>query len=195
MLSFLDIFALLIGSLTFSAGLMVVLSRNLTHAVVFLGLTLLGVSAEMALLQAHVLAVLQLVLVGGTLFVLLLYLSFSWPQDSNTPLRLSGKGILLVVLMGTTLMAAGGVGFFQGKHLRRSPPTARQWSSLHQHRVQILQRGHSSSTPRPGSALAFSRVLTTQTLLAFELVGVLLLLGLFGCLLLLRNSPATESES
>lgn len=68
-----DIFALVVAAITLGFASMVVLSKNPLYAAIFLLLTLLGVAVEYVILQAHFLAVIQILVYAGAIVVLILF--------------------------------------------------------------------------------------------------------------------------
>lgn len=104
-----------IAVLTLAAAVLVVTSRVPIHAACFLILTLLGVAAEYALLSAHTLAVLQILVYAGAIVVLLVFvlmLMGSGPKDVE-PVGLGGQRAtmllaLTIALVGVAFLAHRG---------------------------------------------------------------------------------------
>ena len=113
----LPVIGALIAGLTLAAAIMVVTSKVPVHAACFLILTLVGVAAEYALLEAHTLAVLQILVYAGAivvLFVFVLMLMGSGPQDQEpvrlASLRVAIGGVLalgILVLFGLAMGTEG----------------------------------------------------------------------------------------
>ena len=77
---------ILIAAATLGASLMVVITRNLVHAVLWLVVSLFGVAIVFALLQAGFLAVVQVVIYIGAIAILLIFavmLTRKIAQDSG----------------------------------------------------------------------------------------------------------------
>jgi NADH:ubiquinone oxidoreductase subunit 6 (subunit J) len=68
-----QIFFLIVGAATLFAGLMVVTSRNLVHAALWLVATLFGVAMVYAILNAGFLAVVQVVVYIGAIAILFIF--------------------------------------------------------------------------------------------------------------------------
>jgi NADH-quinone oxidoreductase subunit J len=64
---------LLVGALILGSGLMVVLTRNLLHAALWLVVTLFGVAVLYGILQANFLAVVQVVVYIGAIAILFIF--------------------------------------------------------------------------------------------------------------------------
>jgi NADH-quinone oxidoreductase subunit J len=85
-MTILQIVFLIIAAATLGAGLLVVLSRNLIHAVLWLIASLFGVAILFGLLQAGFLAVVQVVIYIGAIAILFIFavmLTRKIVQESN----------------------------------------------------------------------------------------------------------------
>jgi NADH-quinone oxidoreductase subunit J len=69
----LQIIFILVAAMTLGAGLMVVTSRNLIHAALWLVMALFGVAVIFGLLQAGFFAVVQVVIYIGAIAILLIF--------------------------------------------------------------------------------------------------------------------------
>jgi NADH:ubiquinone oxidoreductase subunit 6 (subunit J) len=99
-----------IALVTLAAALLVVTSRVPIHAACFLILTLLGVAAEYALLEAHALAVLQVLVYAGAIVVLLVFvlmLMGSGPKDQEP----FGLGEQRAIMLAALTIALVGLAF------------------------------------------------------------------------------------
>lgn len=68
-----EILGIIIGAITLGAALMVVSSRIPIHAAGFLIVTLFGVAAEYVVLEAHAIAVFQILVYAGAIVVLIAF--------------------------------------------------------------------------------------------------------------------------
>lgn len=204
-MSLFDLFALLLASLTLSTAVMVVLSRHAIYAAFYLLLTLLGVAAEYALLNAHFVAVIQVLVYAGAVVVLIVFvlMMLGFGREQLKGFQFSGPAVFLPLLLGAVLIAAGGVGLFTGNPLRVKPlPSkhsvtqaareARRFSTAppRQAPVQTL-----ATREHYGSIQAVGKHLITHNILAFELISVLLLMAIGGVITLLRESPDDDDLS
>ena len=114
---------LILASFTIASALLVILSRNAIYAAFFLLLTLLGVAGHYALLSAHFLAVIQILVYAGAVVVLIVFvlmmLGFGRGGfqgiEAPMPVVLLGGGML------ATLLTAGALGALSGEGLKAPP--------------------------------------------------------------------------
>lgn len=186
-----DLLALLIGSLTLATAVMVVLSRNPIYAAIYLLLTLLGVAAEYVLLSAHFLAIIQVLVYAGAVVVLIVFvlMMLGFGRDQIKGFHLSGPALILPLVMGAVLLAAGGVGLLQGKPLRAGPI-----AKISVKASSAKKAGLKAKTQEFGSIDAVGRHLISHNLISFEVISVLLLMAIVGVIMLLRNREDEEAE-
>ena len=164
------------AALTLGAALMILFTRNLLHAAFSLIFCFLGVAAIYVLSGADFLGGTQIVVYVGGVLILLLFGVMLTNRISISPV-LTGLhnqfwGYLLP--LGLLVLLTGTLG-------QLALP---DWAMLAEQRGDIIQ----NSTVGP-----IGIQLMTQYILAFELVGVLLLLALVGAALLAR--PVQEPVS
>jgi NADH-quinone oxidoreductase subunit J len=151
----------------------VVLLRQPVHAALSLVGTLLALAVTYVTLEAHFLAAIQVIVYAGAIMVLFLFVIMllnirggTEPGRSLSALRPFAYGAAVVVAVAVALVAYGQV--------RPAPDPA--LVSLH------LQGG---------SAASIADVLYGEMLLAFHLVGVLLLTGVVGAVALVQRRADT----
>ena len=166
------------AALTLGAALVILFTRNLLHAAFSLIFCFLGVAAIYVLSGADFLGVTQIVVYVGGVLILLLFGVMLTNRISVSPV-LTGLhnqfwGYLLP--LGLLVLLGGTLG-------QLALP---DWAMLAEQRGDIIQ----TSTVAP-----IGIQLMTQYILAFELVGVLLLLALVGAALMARpvQEPGVET--
>ncbi|MDP1547783.1 MAG: NADH-quinone oxidoreductase subunit J [Anaerolineales bacterium] len=112
-----QIFFLITAGFTLGSGLMVVTTRNLVHAALWLVSTLFGVAVAYALLNANFIAVVQVVVYIGAIAILFIFAVMLTRKDlrDNTPQMNKNwwMGALLAVLTfaGLAFLLQGWSGF------------------------------------------------------------------------------------
>ena len=98
-----------LASVTVGGALMIIVSRNLIHAVIFLILSLLGVAGLYLTLSADFIAVVQILIYVGAISVLMLFAIMLTPRvdrdNSETRLRYPAAIIMGMVLTATVFVA------------------------------------------------------------------------------------------
>lgn len=154
----------------------VVTFRQPVHAALSLVVTLLALAVTYVTLQAHFLAIIQVIVYAGAIMVLFLFVIMLLNVQGQEPSpHLQWMRPLAYV---AALLAAAGIAITA--FVDRTPmPSA--------HQVAALQGG---------TAEQVGTVLFSHYVLAFQLVGVLLLAGIVGAVSLAqRGNPAAEKES
>lgn len=160
----------LLSGLTVASALLVFVSRNLLHAVLFLVLSFLGMAGLFVTLSADFIAVAQVLIYAGAISVLLVF------AVMLTPLASRDNANSLFVLPGIVigLAFAAIVGFVA---------VDVDWPELTGD--ALLDRDFATTVESIGSALL------EPYILAFEIASVLLLAALIGAILLVReDEPA-----
>lgn len=156
----------LLSAITIAAALMVVIARNLIHAVVFLVLSFVGVAGLYITLSADFVAVTQVLIYAGAVSVLILFAIVLTPQSGRdnreTFLRL--PALLLAALVAFTL---GYVAIDT------------DWA--------ISDREGFEET-----ASVIGEALLDKYVLPFEIASVLLLVAMLGAILLVRPESVVE---
>jgi NADH-quinone oxidoreductase subunit J len=161
-----------IAAFTLASAAVVTFSRNILHSAFALLFTLLGVAAIYVLLSNDFMAVVQLLLYVGGILVLILFAVMLTNRiedagHSNLPYRRAGPILLFVgafVALATAVAGTAWKGSLAATDVFE-PATARIGNSL-----------------------------LGPYLLPFEVVSVLLLLGLIGAVAVARKESRTENE-
>ena len=157
------------SSLAIAAALMVIVSNDPVHSVLYLVVTMFSLSALFALLGAHFLAVIQILIYAGAVLVLFLFVVMMLDLAKETPSMRQTLG--LRVLGSITAVAFVGEIFF----LLRSTASS-------------LSLSPAPSQQGRGSIEAIGRALFSGHLLAFELTSFLLLAAILGAVVLSKKN-------
>jgi len=160
-MSALQIIFLLVGLVILGAALMVVTTRNLIHAALWLIVTLFGVAALFAILNAGFLAVVQVVVYIGAIAILFIFAVMLTRKDLRDQGPQVNRGWWLSALVAA-LTLAGLVGMLRG------------WSGLSKFAAD-LPSGF-DAVGGLGNAL----IQPNAFVLPFEVASVLLLAALIG---------------
>ena len=156
--------ALIIGS-----ALMVVLSRDVVNAAMFLILTFIGVAGMFVLLEAYFLAVLQILVYAGAVVVLFLFIIMLLNVDTRVSRPVRAMSAFATVL-AFGLLVSGVLWLFSSEKL--SAPAS----------VDVVA---------PASGLKiFGQQLFTTYLLPLQVTGFLLLMAMIGVIVLGRKYRA-----
>jgi NADH-quinone oxidoreductase subunit J len=165
-----------LSAITVGGALLVLLSRNLLHALVFLVLAFLGTAGLFLTLSADFLAVAQVLIYVGAISVLIVFAIMLTPLASrdNASSLYAAPGVLLGAAMAALVaMAALDVGWPELKG-----------AALDQRAADL------------GSAVAaIGEELLGRYVLAFEVASVLLLFALIGAIVLVRDDEAAAGGS
>jgi NADH-quinone oxidoreductase subunit J len=151
--------------------------RNPVAAVMSLVGTFFGLAATYALLYAHFLAALQVLVYAGAIMVLFIFVVMVLNRDESEPLALRG---IFVKLLGTLALAA--TVSWLGRYLYSD-----NWTTL--------VRAHPEPPPDSfGTVDQVGTILFTDYLFAFEAVSVLLLIAVIAAIVVARVHHKTEGE-
>jgi NADH-quinone oxidoreductase subunit J len=159
-----QILFIIIAAATLGAALMVVTTRNLIHAALWLVVALFGVAVFFVLLDAGFLAVAQVVIYIGAIAILMIFaimltrrvvMDIGPPVNANWPWA-AGLGVILFVALVWML---------------------NNWSGMATSLPEMSQRAD------PLQELGAALVSPAQYVLPFELASVLLLSGLIGAII------------
>jgi len=163
-----QIIFLLVALFTLASGCMVVTTRNLVHAALWLVSTLFGVAVTFALLNASFLAVVQVVVYIGAIAILFIFavmLTRKDMRDQGPQTNANGwVGALIAVLVFVGLFF-----LLQG------------WSGLSKTASSLPERFNEIAIPLLGDALLNTYVLP------FEVASVLLVAALVGAVYVAFN--------
>ena len=163
-----DILFYIFAALTLLCGLLVVFnpfSRNPVTSAMFLVLTIISMSGLFVLLQAYFLAAVQILVYAGAVIVLFLFVIMLMdPKEAEY--RRYRK---IATVIGT--LAVIGLGFIIAGTVRGAAPLTRETIA--------------------GETADLGKLLFTEYLLPFEIVSVLLLVAMVGCILLSKLEKET----
>ncbi|NDC36787.1 MAG: NADH-quinone oxidoreductase subunit J [Proteobacteria bacterium] len=162
-------FAALAALMTVSA-LGVVLCSNPIYSAIWLITNLLGVSALFAMLDAHFLAVVQIIVYAGAIMVLFLFVVMLLNLKAEQPKRRSvvyqmlawGSGIGFAVLLGRVFTSA-----FKGTNA-----------------IPVMERFVPAVE---GTTKAFGEVLYTRFVFTFEAASLLIIAAILGAVMLAKR--------
>lgn len=165
---------IVLGALLLAAGVGVVTLRQPVHAALSLVGGILALAAMYVTLEAHFLAAIQVIVYAGAVMVLFLFVIMLLNVGS-TPTR--SLPWLKPVAWVTGLLAVAGVAAVVFMVQRPLPE------------LEVVQ-----AALRGGNADAIGESLFSDYLLAFHLVGVLLLVGILGAVALVQQAaPETRA--
>jgi NADH-quinone oxidoreductase subunit J len=151
-----------IAVVVLGASLGVVLARNLFHSVLWLALALVGTAGLFVMLHAEFLAAVQVLLYAGGVVTIVVFAIMLTERLVGSSLTQTNRGIVA----GAVAAAAVFIGL-AGTILRAVPPAV---------------------APAPQLTTAsLGRAVLTEWVLAFEVLGLLLLAALLGALYLART--------
>jgi NADH-quinone oxidoreductase subunit J len=152
---------LVLAAVLLGASLGVVLARNLFHAVLWLALALIGTAGVFLLLRAEFLAAVQVLLYAGGVVTIVVFAIMLTERLAGERITQMNRGI------GWGMLAAGAV--FLGVA------------------AMVLRAPVSPPPPATPTTAGLGRALLTEGVLAFEVLGVLLVAALLGALYLART--------
>ena len=152
-----------IGLLVLGASLGVVLARNLFHSVLWLALALVGTAGLFVLLHAEFLAAVQVLLYAGGVVTIVVFAIMLTERLVGDSLRQTNRGIARRRGGGRWPCSSGSPGPSCGR------------------------RGPSSRRGRPSPPRRSAGAVLTEWVLAFEVLGILLVAALLGALYLART--------
>ncbi len=147
--------------ITLGAALMVVITRNLLHAVLSLILSFVGVAGLYITLSADFVAVAQVLIYAGAVSILILFALMLTPRAArnNAETFLQGPALILAGVMAGTIAGVA---------------AATDWNQA-------------SRGPFPQTAQAIGEALLNRYVLPFEIASVLLLAAMVGAIVLVRE--------
>lgn len=161
-------------AITVAGSLMVLLSRNLLHALVFLVLAFLGMAGLFVTLSADFIAVAQVLIYAGSIAVLMVF------AIMLTPLASRDNANSLYVVPG--LLGGLGIAALVGFVAIDTDWTERQGAAL-------------AATDFPRTISAIGELLLGRYLLPFEVASLLLLFALLGAIVLVHERRDGEEAS
>ena len=156
----------LIAVLTIASAITVVLHRNPVYSALALVNTLFLIAAMFVLLDAHMIAFLQVIVYAGAIMVLFLFVIMLLSPGAEEPLE--GRSGVRNVAVVTVLLLAAELGT-----------------------LVIVRAAETASAPAPpagfGSTEGVARELFSTHVLPFEVTSLLLLVAVFGAVVMARR--------
>lgn len=154
---------------TLGAALMVVMARDLIHAVLFLILSFVGVAGLYVTLSADFVAVSQVLIYAGAISVLMLFAILLTPRSGrdNSSIPYTAPISVLAGLVGAVIIFVA---------------TDTEWP-------KDPERG-----AFPETASQIGAALIEPHVLAFEIAAVLLVIAMLGAIMLVRPSGGDETR-
>jgi NADH-quinone oxidoreductase subunit J len=178
-----EILGIAIGAITLGAALMVVTARVPIHAACFLILTLFGVAAEYVVLEAHAIAIFQILVYAGAIVVLIafvLMLMGSGPKEVE-PMDIKSWRVWVGMVMTFLIIGL----FAYGTVVDRIGSTETPVDPVRFGRLESLGEALLGSGEHFGAG---------GYLLPFEIISLVLMVGVVGAVALLRKPPAKDGE-
>ncbi|HWC04596.1 MAG TPA: NADH-quinone oxidoreductase subunit J [Methylomirabilota bacterium] len=150
-----------VAVLVLGASLGVVLARNLFHSVLWLALALVGTAALFVLLHAEFLAAVQVLLYAGGVVTIVVFAIMLTERLVGDTIRQTNRGILAGAVVSAAVFLA-----VAGTILRAPRAPAPAATAL--------------------TTATLGRAILTEWVLAFEVLGILLVAALLGALYLAR---------
>ena len=160
-----NFFFYVFSALAIATALMVVVSRQPVHSVLYLVTTMFSLAALFALLGAQFLAVIQILIYAGAILVLFLFIIMMLDLGQEGPSMRQGMGLRVLGAL-TALAFVGEILFI----LFSQPPSMPAGPAKAQGTIQTI-----------------ARVLFTEHLLAFELTSFLMLAAILGAVVLAKK--------
>jgi NADH-quinone oxidoreductase subunit J len=170
--SVVEVLFLLLAGLTVVSALLVVTTRNLVHAALWLVLALAGVAGCFLVLAAEFLAWVQVLIYVGAVVVLLLFALMLTRAPTGLQPDLNARRVLPAALIAAVVTGLLGATVVTG------------FSDV---RIDL-------DNAVVGSAEATGTAVFTQWVLSFEVLSVLLLAALVGAIVLSRERPGGSPD-
>ena len=164
-----------IGALTLASAIMVVTSKVPIHAACFLILTLFGVAAEYVVLEAHTMAVLQVLVYAGAIVVLIAFVMMlmgSGPKDVE-PVLLDNWRSFVGLGLSVALMVVFGFALSIDK---------------------MTPAEHPVDARNFGQIEGLGQALLNGYVFPFEVISLVLLVAIVGAVVLLRKGNIRETK-
>jgi NADH-quinone oxidoreductase subunit J len=192
--SWVEVVFVLLGAVVVASGLLVVVTRHLVHAALWLVVCLGGLAGCFLLLTADFVAWVQVLIYVGAVVVLLLFglMLTRAPTGPSEDLTGTNRALAAVVGLATaTLLVTVTVGAFRYEYLELGGGEA-----MPPRYTGDLPAGLDSGGLAPGSAEAAGSAIFRHWVLPFEVLSVLLLAALVGAIVLSRRDigPAADPE-
>ena len=161
---------LVVSSVTVASAALVVYSRNPIVSALYLALAFLGISGLFVLLEAQFLALVQVLIYSGAIVILFIYVIMLLELS---PEKLEGVYGLLLKTLGAVISVAMLLVFFVntvGFERKKFPPLDNEYAKTEN----------------------LARALFTNYAVPFELVSLVLVIGIIGGVLLVKKTEKEE---
>jgi NADH-quinone oxidoreductase subunit J len=170
-----DFFFWLFAALTLLPALVLVFSRNTVNGAMCMILSLIGTATIYALLEAYLLAVLQVMVYAGAVVVLFLFVIMMLDVGRARVLRGGLRQLLPALLIAVPIFLCPLTVIFAG--------------------ADCIPASAPMVEAPAATAANFGIILFTKYQLAFELTGLLLLAAMVGVIFISRGPSATQAET
>ena len=164
---------LVFATLSVLGGIATITRRNVVHALMFLVFTFLNVAAIFFLSQVYFLAVVQILVYGGAITVLFLFVimllnlrTFAQEEQTHRKQRWVALALSVLILVEFVVVLAGIT-----------------FTSAHKGSAEAIEAAGSSTK-------AFGEALFSNMLLPFEVASAVLLVAMIGAIVLVRRERA-----
>ena len=164
----------IVAAVALGGALGVVASRSPVASLLFMVTTLAGLAAAFVLLEAHFLAAIQVIVYAGAIMVLFLFVIMLLNLGHDR-----AKDLKFGVLSVLAFVAVGGIAGILATQL--GEPSPEEMPTAGAAAIDAAMAEH-------GAVGAIAHPLYTDYVLAFEVVGILLLVAIVGALALGRRS-------
>ncbi|MFC1563802.1 NADH-quinone oxidoreductase subunit J [candidate division KSB1 bacterium] len=165
-----SIFFYSLAIISIAAALMVVISRNPVHSALFLIVTFFCIAGLFALLNAHFLAVIQVLVYTGAIMVLFLFVIML--------LNLKAESFEFEKLLNLKILGVGAGAFLLFEMLFFIIKSSSNISSAGDVSEAMLQEGNTKMV---------GKLLFTDYLLPFEITSILLIVAIVGAVVLAKK--------
>jgi NADH-quinone oxidoreductase subunit J len=160
-----------LGTLVLGGALMTITRRNAVAAVMSLVATFFGLAATYALLSAHFLAAVQVLVYAGAIMVLFIFVVMVLNRDEAEPW--AWRGVIMKSLIGV-------------------PAVVYLTVKLSYHLAQWVPDRADPPSPEFGTVANVGELLFTDYLFAFEAVSILLLIAVIAAVVVARAHRAED---
>jgi NADH-quinone oxidoreductase subunit J len=170
-----DLFFFVFATIAIGAALGVVMSRSPVGSLMFMVASLMSVAVLYVLMEAHFLAAIQVMVYAGAIMVLFLFVIMLLNLGHDYKKDMKG---VFGVLLGTAI--TGGIGGI----------FVRQFQGAEGAQIYGFFGGGEAidaALAEYGAVGAIARPLFTEYVVAFELVGILLLVAIIGAIVLAKR--------
>lgn len=178
---------LLLAALVLGGAIVTVTRKNLVNAVMALVATFFGIAGLYAMLSAHFLAAIQILVYAGGIMVLFIFVVMVLNRE-ETPAR-SSKGIFGKILgtaaMGYLILRLGFFLYFFGQKMETSPYSPKLFGT-----GTTIKHATASF----GTVQKMGEILFTDFLFPFEAISILLLIAVIAAVVIARSFAAQATS-